>query len=51
MFFGLFNALTSFQKYINKIIVKKLDIFGIAYFNSNIFLYTKNQKQANVNVE
>ena len=29
MFFGLFNAPTNFQKYVNKILAKKLDIFFI----------------------
>ena len=38
MLFGLFNALASFQDYINKIVAKKLDIFIIIYLN-NIFIY------------
>ena len=41
MFFGLFNALANFQGYINKILVKNLNIFVIVYLN-NIFIYTKN---------
>lgn len=49
MFFGLFNALASFQGYINKIFVKKLDIFDIVYLN-NILIYTKDLNQANVDV-
>ena len=40
--FGLSNAPASFQGYINKILVKKLDIFVIVYLN-DILIYTKNQ--------
>ena len=40
MLFGLSNVLASFQNYINKIVAKKLDIFGIIYLD-NIFLYTQ----------
>ena len=36
--FGLSNASTSFQSYINKILAKKLNIFVIIYLN-NIFIY------------
>ena len=39
--FGLFNALTSFQGYINKILVEKLDIFVIVYLN-DILIYIEN---------
>lgn len=39
MSFGLSNAPTSFQGYINKIPVEKLDIFVILYLD-NIFIYT-----------
>ena len=48
MLFGFFNAPASFQGYINKILAKKLDIFVIVYLN-DIFLYTKDPGQANVN--
>ena len=48
MLFGLSNALTSFQGYINKILAKKLDIFIIVYLN-DIFIYIKDQNQAHVN--
>ena len=41
MLFGLFNALTIFQRYINKILAKKLDIFVIVYLD-NILIYIKN---------
>ena len=40
MLFGLSNTLTSFQKYINKILAEKLNIFIIVYLD-NIFIYTK----------
>ena len=40
MFFGLFNPLATFQKYINKILARKLDIFIIIYLD-NILIYTK----------
>ena len=40
MSFGLSNASASFQGYINKILPKKLDIFGIIY-PDNIFIYAK----------
>ena len=31
--FGLTNVLTSFQRYINKIFIEKLDIFVIVYLD------------------
>ena len=40
MRFGLTNILTTFWGYINKIFVKKLDVFVIVYLN-NIFIYIK----------
>ena len=40
MSFGLFNIPASFQGYINKILAKKLNIFGIIYLH-NIFIYIK----------
>ena len=46
--FGLFNALNSFQSYINKILAEKLDIFVIVYLD-NILIYTKDPSQAYVN--
>lgn len=46
--FSLFNASTTFQNYINKILTKKLDIFVIVYLN-NILIYIKNLGQTNVN--
>lgn len=41
MLFELSNTLTSFQDYINKILVKKFDIFVIIYLD-NIFIYIEN---------
>ena len=35
--FGLFNAPTTFQKYINNIFAKKLDIFIIIYLDEIYF--------------
>ena len=45
--FGLLNALTSFQVYINKILAKKLDIFVIVYLD-NILIYIKDPGQSYV---
>ena len=41
MLFSLFNSLTSFQSFINKILAKKLDNFIIIYLG-NIINYIKN---------
>lgn len=46
--FNLFNALTSFQSYINKILVKKLNIFIIVYLD-DIFIYIKDLEQNYIN--
>ena len=40
LLFGLSNAPTTFQGYINKILAEKLDIFVIVYLD-NILIYTK----------
>ena len=45
--FGLSNAPTSFQGYINKILAEKLDIFVIVYLD-DIFIYTEDQGQDHV---
>ena len=45
--FGLTNASASFQGYINKILVEKLDIFVIVYLN-NILIYTNNNGDGHV---
>ena len=44
MLFGLFNALAIFQRYINKILAKILDIFVIVYLD-DILIKTKDLKQ------
>ena len=49
MLIGLSKAPVSFQGYINRILVKKLDIFVIVYLD-DIFIYTKDLSQAHVNV-
>ena len=41
MFFYLSNTPASFQDYINKILVEKLDVFIIVYLD-DILIYTKN---------
>ena len=40
--FGLTNALATFQGYINKILVEKLNVFMIVYLN-NILIYIKSK--------
>ena len=45
--FGLFNALATFQGYVNKILAEKLDIFVIVYLDE-ILIYTKNLGQPHV---
>lgn len=49
MAFGLSNILTSFQRYINKILAEKLDIFVIVYLN-DILIYTKNKRLGYIEV-
>ena len=44
MLFDLSNALATFQKYVNKILAEKLDIFVIIYLNK-ILIYTKDPSQ------
>ena len=46
--FGLSNAAVSFQRYINKILAKKHNIFVIFYLNE-ILIYTENAGQVHVN--
>ena len=47
MLFGLFNALATFQGYVNKILAEKLDIFVIVYLD-NILIYTKDLGQPHI---
>ena len=47
MLFGLFNALATFQGYINKILAENLDIFVIVYLD-DILIYTKDPGQPHV---
>ena len=47
MFFGLINILAIFQDYVNKILVKKLNIFIIIYLN-NILIHISNEKKGYV---
>ena len=47
MYFSLLNALASFQGYVNKILIEKLDVFVIVYLD-NILIYTKNAGQGHV---
>ena len=47
MLFGLSNTLTTFQRYVNKILAKKLDIFIIIYLD-DILVYTKDSAQPHV---
>ena len=44
MFFGFFNILATFQRYINKILGEKLYVFVIIYLD-NILIYTKDLGQ------
>ena len=41
MFFKIFHTLINFQSYINKNLIKNLDIFIIIYLN-NTLIYNKN---------
>lgn len=47
MFLGLYNFLAIFQKYINKVLAKKSNIFVIIYFD-NILIYVKDYKKDNI---
>ncbi len=47
MFFGLSNAPVSFQGYINKILIEKLDILIVVYLD-NILIYTEDPGQPHV---
>ncbi len=47
MLFGLSNVPASFQDYINKILVGKLDIFVVVYLD-NILINTKDPGQSHI---
>ena len=47
MFFSLFNAPATFQGYINKILIEKLDIFVIVYLD-HILIFTEDLGQPHV---
>ena len=47
MLFGLSNALATFQRYVNKILAEKLDIFVIVYLD-DILIYTEDPGQPHV---
>lgn len=46
--FNLFNALTGFQKYINKILAEKLNILIISYLD-DILIYIELLNQPHIN--
>ena len=45
--FGLSTISTTFQRYVNKILAEKLDIFIIVYLN-DILIYTKDPGQPHI---
>ena len=45
--FGLSNAPSTFQEYVNKILAEKLDIFVVVYLD-DILIYTKDPRQPHV---
>ena len=45
--FGLSNAPASFQRYVNKILAEKLDVFVIVYLDY-ILIYTENAGQSHM---
>lgn len=47
MLFGLTNALTTFQDYINKILAEKFNSFVMVYIN-DILTYTASKKEKHV---
>ena len=44
MLYGLSNTPVTFQGYVNKILVEKLDIFVVIYLD-DILIYTKDSRQ------
>ena len=49
MTISFFNAVATFQRYINKILDEKLDIFVIIYLD-NILIYIENSGQPHTEV-
>ena len=47
IFFGLSNALASFEEYVNKILVEKLDVFIIVYLD-DILIYIEDTDQGHM---
>ena len=47
--FRLTNKLATFQSYINKILIEKLHVFAIVYFD-NIFIYIESKEEKHVEV-
>ena len=47
MLFGLSNGPATFQRYINKILAEKIDIFVIVYLD-DILIYTKDPGQSQI---
>ena len=47
MFFGFSNALITFQEYVIKILIEKLDIFIVMYLN-DILIYIENPSQPHI---
>ena len=47
MLFGLTNTQVTFQGYINKILVEKLNVFVILYLD-DILIYTKSKRKKHI---
>ena len=47
MFFGLLNTPATFQRYVNKILAEKLDVFVIIYLD-DILIFTEDPGQLHV---
>ena len=45
--FGLTNVLANFQRYINKILIEKFNIFIIKYLN-DILIYTEDDRNGHI---